>query len=515
MNMRIVYGVLVCCAMLVCASAPSSRATEITPDKSWRAVTFDGIKVGHAWTSRAAHGDIVETADVMVLRVRQGASEGELRVTQRHRERDDGTPLSFSSEMHAGHAITRVRGEIVDGVATVTVEVDGDMQSRRIALPDAIHFPDAQQRLLRESGVAIGDVVRFNTLDIVDLVPLAAEIEVRSRDADGTRTLEQRMRGKVARDPGIVTIDRDGRVRAIEERVAGLPLRQQACDRACALAPDRALDMLDQLTVRSPFHISPLALKHRLRFVLARPDGDALRLPTIGEQRSAEESQGTVVHICATCGEEAAPDAATLRRARAPSLWLQSDAPELRSMARRAVGSAPDDDRRMQRLVTFVRAHMRGRTDVSGYATALHAARTRRGDCSEFAMLLAALGRTLDIPTRLVAGLAYAETQRGRRAVFAPHLWVQAWIDGRWRSYDAALASFDYGHIAFALSYGDPAELDDGMLQTANLRIVTAGMVRDGGQSNPVVSASDSSTATVRGQSSSTGSETAIRARDR
>jgi hypothetical protein len=40
--------------------------------------------------------------------------------------------------------------------------------------------------------------------------------------------------------------------------------------------------------------------------------------------------------------------------------------------------------------------------------------------------------------------------------VFVPHAWAQAFVDGRWRSFDAALAGFDAGHIALAIGDGDP-----------------------------------------------------------
>ncbi len=71
-------------------------------------------------------------------------------------------------------------------------------------------------------------------------------------------------------------------------------------------------------------------------------------------------------------------------------------------------------------------------------------------------MLLAALGRSQGIATRVVDGLAYAPDFAGKDRVFVPHAWVQAWIDGRWQSFDAALPGFDAGHIALSIGDGDP-----------------------------------------------------------
>ncbi|HEY6985525.1 MAG TPA: transglutaminase domain-containing protein, partial [Rhodanobacteraceae bacterium] len=91
-----------------------------------------------------------------------------------------------------------------------------------------------------------------------------------------------------------------------------------------------------------------------------------------------------------------------------------------------------------------------------GYASALEVVHKPEGDCTEHAVLLAALGRSLGIATRVVDGLAYAPGFAGKDRVFVPHAWVQAWVGGRWQSFDAALPGFDTGHIALSVGDGDP-----------------------------------------------------------
>ncbi|MBN8482935.1 MAG: transglutaminase domain-containing protein, partial [Xanthomonadales bacterium] len=136
--------------------------------------------------------------------------------------------------------------------------------------------------------------------------------------------------------------------------------------------------------------------------------------------------------------------------------WLQSTAPEVVALARRGAGDATSDLERMRNLETFVRGYIARKTLGVGYASALDVARDPQGDCTEHAVLLAALGRALGIATRVVDGLAYAPGFAGAEHVFVPHAWVQAWVDGRWRGFDAALAGFDAGHIAFSSGDGDP-----------------------------------------------------------
>jgi hypothetical protein len=95
----------------------------------------------------------------------------------------------------------------------------------------------------------------------------------------------------------------------------------------------------------------------------------------------------------------------------------------------------------------------------------------REGDCTEHALLLAAAGRALGIPTRVAVGLAYIDQFAGRKNAFVPHAWAQAWIDGRWTSFDAALGGFDSGHIALAVGSGDPATFYGSINLLGNLKI--------------------------------------------
>jgi hypothetical protein len=119
----------------------------------------------------------------------------------------------------------------------------------------------------------------------------------------------------------------------------------------------------------------------------------------------------------------------------------------------------------MQRLTEFVRGHMTAREiDMLGYGSAVEAYASRRGDCTEYAVLLAAMGRAADVPTRIVSGLVYSRQFEGQRHVFVPHAWVQAWTGSGWESFDAALGHFDSTHLAFAASYdGNPAQLFAGI----------------------------------------------------
>jgi transglutaminase/protease-like cytokinesis protein 3 len=117
----------------------------------------------------------------------------------------------------------------------------------------------------------------------------------------------------------------------------------------------------------------------------------------------------------------------------------------------------------MSNIEAFVRGYIRNKSLDVGYASALEVVRKPEGDCTEHAVLVAALGRALGIATRVVDGLAYAPGFAGKEQVFVPHAWAQAFVDGRWQSFDAALQGFDAGHIALSVGDGDPWRFYSGL----------------------------------------------------
>ncbi len=60
-----------------------------------------------------------------------------------------------------------------------------------------------------------------------------------------------------------------------------------------------------------------------------------------------------------------------------------------------------------------------------------------RGDCTEHAVMLAAMMRASGIPSRVVIGLTYSD----QASAMIGHMWTEAWIDGHWIPYDSTRRS--------------------------------------------------------------------------
>jgi transglutaminase-like putative cysteine protease len=117
--------------------------------------------------------------------------------------------------------------------------------------------------------------------------------------------------------------------------------------------------------------------------------------------------------------------------------FIKSDDAKVREHARNAVGTETDPWLQARRIERWVHNHMRKDNGSDAFATADHVARTLRGDCTEFAMLAAAMCRAIGIPSRAVVGLVYVDSARG--PAFGFHMWAEVWVRGQWMPIDATL----------------------------------------------------------------------------
>jgi transglutaminase-like putative cysteine protease len=384
-------------------------------------------------------------------------------------ETPDGKPLAFRSESKLSGAETIVEGTIAGGSIHVRTMTGGAAEQRDMAWPAGALMPEGLRLLGLREGLADG--TRYHALAFQPSSLDAAEIETtvgRTESVDlpgGSKMLtavEQTLVLGGVPMPSRLWVGADQTVQKLTMPMIGVDLVLLACDRACAKAPNQGTDIFDRTLMTSPRAIARAELERGMRYTLVPKDGGApLKLPATGEQSVASEGGALVVEITPTprASGESGPSAADY----APNDWLQSKAPEIEALARKAAAGQTEPLARMRALESFVRGYIRTKSLGVGYASALEVARTPEGDCTEHAVLLAALGRSLGIATRVVDGLAYAPGFAGKDRVFVPHAWVQAWIGGRWQSFDAALPGFDAGHIALSVGDGDPWRFYSGL----------------------------------------------------
>lgn len=463
---------LLTCLLLVCAAAQAA------PEETWMSVTLDGRKIGHMLNRREVLADRVVTTQEMTLGIERAGITIALEVGETHEETTTGKPLAFRTRSRMSGVESTSEGTIdAQGGIRVTSSVGGQSQSKTATWPAGALFSEGLRLAAIEHGLEAGtryDSLAFQALNL-DAFPLTTTVKPAEYvDLPGGRRQLVRIEREL-KLPGLPLVstdwmDRDYTVHKVTMAQLGLKLEVLACDKACALAPNQPGDSLQQALVPAPRTLQRGELAKPLRYRLsARDRGPAPSFPVTGEQQVVRSGASSVVTVSpqARAGSEEPPVAADSQ----PNAWLQSGASEIVRLANEASPGERSAGERMRDLEKYVFGYIDKKSLSVGYASALETAKTRQGDCTEHALLLAALGRARGIPTRIATGLAFVESFGGAERVFVPHAWVQAWVDGRWQSFDAALGQFDSGHIALGVGDGDPWRFFSGVGTLGNLKL--------------------------------------------
>lgn len=141
----------------------------------------------------------------------------------------------------------------------------------------------------------------------------------------------------------------------------------------------------------------------------------------------------------------------------APSTLIQSNDQRVVEMAAAAALDESDVWSVAKALERHVRQTVQVRNYTQTFASAADVAEQGEGDCTEHAVLLAALCRARKIPARVATGLVYVDSLGG----FAFHMWTEAWIKDRWIPIDATLGQGGIGAAHIKLAHSSLADGTD------------------------------------------------------
>lgn len=454
---------------LACVSATPARAqvpaTATAPantEDTWMSVLLGGRKIGSLHIERRRDGQTVTTTQTLSILLTRNDKSIPLGNTIRSVETPDGQPLGFgaSTTMSAMDSMVEGRRQ-PDGRFRVDITVGGATRQETMDWPAGALLAEGQRLAMLRASAHPGLHYELAIFDPASRQVAHTQVEVLGDEpvalADGAQQLNHQ-RQRLFQSRGDQTmdlwLDSSGVARKGLIGMLGRRLEMLACDRACAQAPAQSVDMYRAATVDAPRPLTAdlrnLPLRYRVHV-----DGDiAQPFINTGEQGVTALGHGDwQIDIGSyRANGQPPPQADDL----AANAWLQSNAPAIRELAVQAIGGARTPEQKMRRLRSFVSRYITQHGLDVGYASALEVAANRQGDCTEFAVLLAAMARAVDVPARVVTGMVYAGRYAGRSHVFVPHAWVQAWLGTRWKSYDAALRRFDSTHIAIDSGDGDP-----------------------------------------------------------
>jgi len=440
---------------LLAGPATAQVATAPASSTSWyRIVAGDGTAIGHRSQQVTETAEGRETVGMQEILL-QEPGDPVTRVTDQSIVREDkaGRIVLVSDYSQNGRSWTRTVARIEPGRAIVTRTTKSDSHVVTVPLTPATRFDSGSALFRGWDGISRLDFDNFN-LDALAVERVSIEPAPDSKPGHVV-AIRKRYDGQQLRSVARLEIGPGGRIAATTQPMFGSRITIVPATREEALASHPPFRVLATIMIKSPVKIAQPATQGHIRYRFGFIDGIQFAPPETAEQRVTLSPGEATVDICDGCGPGLPTDAAFLADARRATPWLQSTAPKILAITGRTTRLKVSDSRKMEMFAQEALSHL-GRIDFTGHFSALETLARGAGDCTEAAVLLATFGRAAGIPTKVVNGLVYSrERYHGVGNAFMPHSWVLAYVEGKWRSYDAALTAFDSTHIALTIGDGD------------------------------------------------------------
>lgn len=453
---------------------PASRAATgpAETETQYLAIFIAGKKAGYLKSVRTIAADKVTTTEFIRLTFKRMDVPITLEQTSAAVETTAGKPLAFKLAQEMGIMAMTVKGAIDHRrKATVITTVGANTRTTTFDWPkDALLSEGARLASLKK-GLKAGTSYKLKVFEPSLQTALDAEIEIGRKtkvDLLGRVVALTKVTTTLVGPTGrIVTtgyVDDQLQAKKVLIPMLGQQLEIIECTKAFALSKNDVVDFFNNLILTSPVSLARAGRAAAVTYHLKPAKGRKLNIPPGDNQTVRTMNDGTVVvTVRPVAASKGSPmpykgrDEAALA-AMKPSKYVQSDDRKVIALARKAVGNCDDAAEAAAKIEAFVNKYITKKDLSIGYATAAEVAASPQGDCSEHAVLAAAMCRAVGIPTQVVVGLAYVPTMGNRKDVFGPHAWFRSYIGGKWVAFDAAMKRSDARRITLGSGDGSPED---------------------------------------------------------
>ncbi len=445
-------------ALSVAATPAKTPWQKLPVIHDWFGVYLQGQKVGYLESQRERQGDELHTKQRMIARVAGMGQQVQVEVLSQHQyDFASGKLKRFTFSQTSQTGAVEVSGVSKGGKLEITFKAGGESRALPSQADETVGQHLAGELLASDPSAKVGstrNIVAFDpSLQKVTHVDYAlAGIE--KRLLEGIEVEVRHVRSKI-QELGVEEesyFTPEGR--ALEAKVSGLFTTRLEDEK-------RAKDLSYTQDVLRAFVVpvdKPIDNPYRLGDVSVLFTGaQDYPMPSSERQVVQKAASGVRVQIKRDLFDEAkaAPlpvDANKFAAALKPEPLLQSDAPEIRALAKDIVGNETNSYRAARKLLEWVYRRVE-KAYVPAVSNALEVLKSKKGDCGEHAALFVALARAAGIPARPLVGITYWPPGNG----FGYHAWAEVWV-GQWIAVDPTQGTMAADATHVQLAGGDLAE---------------------------------------------------------
>ncbi len=479
-SLAVGLALLVCCG---CGPSPAdapSDAASGTPQsgvqtrapakqEAWYVCYLDGARVGYERTATTPFTDegrrLLRIEGLSHMAVQRFGQEIAMDVRFTSVETPDGRLLRFEAEFSQGPVPMRVTG----GVAGDKLQIETTTKGKTVttSIPWSAEYGgfSATEQSLKRKPMKPGErrtihalfpgfnVVATRELVARDYEPvklLAGTYELLRIDTAATLPEGMTMQGNI-------WTDREGEAlkSRLEMMTMGIELYRATKAEALAETQPARFDLGLDVAVPADRPIPSPHETRQVRYRVSLEGGDPAAAFVSGASQRVQSTGPHTAEVTVWAirpdgppGNPDAPDDPPSDDDRKSNNLIQSDYPAIVSKAREV---ADKETEPWQAAVALEQA-VHNTITLKGYSQALATAAevidSGEGDCTEHAMLLAALARARGIPARVAIGLVYKDQ------AFYYHMWTEMHVGDQWIPLDATLGQGGIGaaHLKMAHS---------------------------------------------------------------
>ncbi|GIW93295.1 MAG: hypothetical protein KatS3mg110_1336 [Pirellulaceae bacterium] len=443
---------------------PLPAAAQATQE-SWFAYYLNEAKVGHAvMRSYSLEGDDGERLLRHEMQQQLSFLRAGQRVEQRLLLQSLETPAGVVRELRS---VVRDNSSEIEMIATpqgktlhVILRTADSSSLQTLPWEEDYRGFFADEQLLREEPPQPGQV-RSATM-FLPVLHLVGRLTLSIQDWEPVSTLfgrekllrvESLFRHSQFESQATLWCDAEGSIHVYQ--MPNLKLTAYRTLKETALAANEAVDLLEIYQVRVS---QPIPNPHGCRKAVyrARVTGhgnpERLFVQDASQQVDPLDPQTVLITVRRIRPDDPGELAGSVPSPAAPDLaansLIQADHPLIRQLAEQVAPADEEPWKWVQACESFVHGYIQRKSLDNTFASALEVAQQRSGDCTEHAVLMAALCRAHGVPARVATGLVAIQDS------YAFHMWNEVWVGDRWVPVDATLAQggIGVGHIKLTVS---------------------------------------------------------------
>lgn len=453
--------------------AESDRTSQVKAERSgnhaheeqWQTVWNSGHRVGYAQTSVSRKNvdgqTVVITDSLLSMTLKRFNQALQIRQSMHFEETEKGELIRFTSSMvNPPNSKSSMSGELDGATLTMISNVAGRETTKVIPEMQGALSSVWPERFIREGSLKLGEVKKFDVFEpqLGQKAIVSVEYVKDSKTSEGDLRREVIIRETLPGIPPIEThlrCNRDWTIENVSTPLLKIALRRATEAEALEPIGDIEFDFATDTMVR----VTGLKNVERAKSIRYRITVEGVNPKEIFHEAAGQKVQAVDEHtIDLTVTKISLRDSQTVEGEVSgvedayllPSLYLECDLPVIKFLVDKSGGRSGETADMAARMEKYVRNYVVDKNFSTAMATAAEVAKSKAGDCTEHAVLLAAMLRAAKIPSRVAIGFVYSPSHKA----FVGHMWTEALLSEVWVPLDATMGKggTGCGHITISTS---------------------------------------------------------------